>query len=83
MTKQELINLAKECFEIELTYKDKKYSLTYYDDNRKDYISFYKFDKDVLDVSSIDELWNSSYKGIPIKEIFLSLKWEVVDYYLF
>ena len=56
MTKQELINLAKEYFEIELTYKDKKYSLTYYDDNRKDYISFCEFDKDVLDVSSIDEL---------------------------
>lgn len=74
MTKQELINLAKECFEIELTY---------YDDNRKDYISFCEFDKDVLDVSSIDELWNSSYKGIPIKEIFLSLKGEGVDYSLF
>ena len=83
MTKQELINLAKECFEIELTYKDKKYSLTYYDDNRKDYISFCEFDKDVLDVSSIDELWNLSYKGIPIKEIFLSLKGEGVDYSLF
>ena len=83
MTKQELINLAKEYFEIELTYKDKKYSLTYYDDNRKDYISFCEFDKDVLDVSSIDELWDSSYKGIPIKEIFLSLKGEAVDYSLF
>lgn len=79
MTKQELINFAKEYFEIELNYKDKQYSLTYYDDNRKDYISFCEFDKDVLDVSSIDELWNLSYKGIPIKEIFLPLKGEGVD----
>lgn len=83
MTKHELENLAKEHFEIELTYKGKKYSLTYYDDNRKDYISFCEFDKDVLDVSSIEELWNSSYNNTPIKEIFLSLNGEGIDYSIF
>lgn len=83
MTKQELKNLAKEYFEIELSYKGRRYSLTYYDDNRKDYISFCEFDKKVLDVSSIDELWESAYEGVLVKDIFLSLKGEGIDYSLF
>jgi hypothetical protein len=73
MTKSELDYYVYTGREIELTFRGKDYSLTYYNDSRKHYISFCEFYKDTLDVSDVDSLWNSTYHGIKVSDIFESL----------
>jgi hypothetical protein len=73
MTLEQLRKIISTGREIELSYCGKDYSLTYYNDSRKDYISFCEFDMDVLDVSDADSLWNSTYHGIKVSDIFESL----------
>jgi hypothetical protein len=73
MTKEILNELVTTGREIEFDYKGKQYSITYYNDNRKKYISFCGFYKETLDVSSVDELWNSTYKNISVKDMILSI----------
>lgn len=71
MTKEELEKYIKIGNEIEFRYK--MYSITYYADNRKNYISFYEFYKDTLDVSNADELLSSIYYGYNIMDVLSSL----------
>ena len=59
--------------EIEFTYDKKEYSITYYNDNRVNYISFCEFYKDPIDVSSFDDLLEQKYNGILIKDMIESL----------
>lgn len=73
MTKEILNELIATGREIEFDYKGKQYSITYYNDNRKKYISFCEFYKETLDVSNVDELWNSTYKNISVKDMILSI----------
>lgn len=42
--------------EIELYYENVGYSLTYYNDKRKEFVSFCKFDYDTLDIPDVDTL---------------------------
>ncbi len=72
--KKEILNeLVATGREIEFDYKEKQYSITYYNDNREKYISFCEFYKKTLDVSNADELWNSTYNNISISEMLSSL----------
>jgi hypothetical protein len=73
MTIEKLKDYVKDSFEIELTYQGKKYSVTYYNDKRKDYISFCEFYQDTLDVPDVETLWGSTYHGIKVSNIFESL----------
>lgn len=59
--------------EIEFKYRGKMYSITYYSDGRKNYISFCEFYKEPLDVSSVDELLEKEYNGYFIKDILEEL----------
>ena len=47
--------------------------------NRKIYISFCEFYKETLDVATVDELWNSTYKGIKLSDMLSSIPEDKVD----
>ena len=59
--------------EIEFIYKDIKYSITYYGDNRINYISFCEFYKEPIDVKDIDELLSININGIKLDKIISEL----------
>lgn len=65
--------------ELEFEYKGKWYSITYYGDERKKYISFCEFYKELLDVENVEELWNSSYKGMKLDELLSSIPENEID----
>lgn len=73
MTKEILNELISTGREIEFDYKGKKYSIIYFKENNEKIISFCEYYKDTLDVRSADELWNSTYNNISIKEMLSSL----------
>lgn len=59
--------------ELEFNYKRKDYSITYYNDDRKDFISFCEAYDETVDVATVDELWNSTYKGIKLSDMLSSI----------
>ena len=59
--------------ELEFSYKGKDYSITYYNDDRKDFISFCEAYDETVDVATVDELWNSTYKGIKLSDMLSSI----------
>ncbi len=79
MTKQQLIEWIDTGRELEFEYEGNKYSITYYNDNRKDYISFCQYYQETLDVSDVETLWNSTYKGINLADMFSSISDNEVD----
>lgn len=73
MSKEQLREYIATGREIEFTYKNKEYSITYYNDKREKYISFCEAYEELLDVSSADELLASTYKGMSVKDVIESL----------
>lgn len=73
MTKEQLISLIDTGREIEFDYQGKPYLITYYFDDREDYISFCEFYKETLDVRDVETLWNSTYKNMNVGEMLSSL----------
>jgi hypothetical protein len=76
MTLEQLRKIIYTGREIEFTYQDKNYSLTYFRNNGgggKKWLSFCEFYKDTLDVSDVDSLLKSTYHGIKVSDIFESL----------
>lgn len=74
MNLKELTEYIKIGNEIEIEKDGKKYSITYYSDDRKDYISFCEFYQDTLDVASAQQLWESTYHGFKIADFLSGLK---------
>lgn len=81
MTFDELSDYIACGREIEFEYKQHKYSITYGESSNGDYISFCEFYKETLDVKSAQELWNSYYHGISIKDVLLRLTPESIWLY--
>lgn len=73
MTKEQLFKWVDTGRELELSYKGKNYSIIYPEIDNKRIISFCQFDDEVLDVTTVDELWNSTYKGIKLSEMLSSI----------
>lgn len=74
MTKEQLFEWVDTGRELEFNYKGKDYSITYFRKNRKICISFCEFYKETLDVATVvDELWNSTYKGIKLSDMLSSI----------
>lgn len=73
MTKEELKELIETGREIEFTYNKKRYSITYSNENVKDYISFCEFYKETTDISSVDELCKVEREGVTVLEMLESL----------
>ena len=67
--------------EIEFDYKDKRYSITYFDENRKSWISFCEFYQEPIDVLSPDELLKIKIDGITLEEILSNLPNSAFDIY--
>lgn len=79
MTKEQLFKWVDTGRELELSYKGKNYSIIYPEIDNKRIISFCQFDDEVLDVTTVDELWNSTYKGIKLSEMLSSIPEDEVD----
>ncbi len=62
-------------------YKGKRYSVTYYNDNRPDYISFAEFYKRPIDVKSIDELLKVKIGSFSLEQVIGSLPDSAFDIY--
>ena len=73
MTKEQLFKWVDTGRELELSYKEKNYSIIYPEIDNKRIISFCQFDDEVLDVATVDELWNSTYKGIKLSDMLSSI----------
>ena len=73
MTKEQLFEWVDTGRELEFNYKRKDYSITYFRKNRKICISFCEFYKETLDVATVDELWNSTYRGIKLSDMLSSI----------
>lgn len=56
MTKEQLFKWVDTGRELEFNYKGKDYSITYYNDDRKDFISFCEAYDETVDVATVDEL---------------------------
>lgn len=74
ISKQQLKNLVSHGREIEFEYEGKKYSITYYNDNRKKRISFCEFYKKPIDCSNVDELCDISWDGIKVIDMLSTVK---------
>ena len=81
MTKEQLFEWIDTGRELEFNYRGKDYSITYYGDNRKNDISFCQAYDETLDVSNVDELWNSTHKGMKVSDILSSVPED--DVYVF
>ena len=79
MTKEQLFKWVDTGRELELSYKGKNYSIIYPEIDNKRIISFCQFDDEVLDVTTVDELWNSTYKGIKLSEMLSSIPEDEAD----
>lgn len=79
MTKEQLKDWVNTGREIEFDYKDKRYSITYYGDNRVNYISFCEFYEETLDVADVETLWISTYKGMDVGKILSSITENEMD----
>lgn len=75
---QELINNNRE---IEFTFNNNHYSITYYNDNREKYISFYKFYNEPIDVKNAEELFKLKIGDQTLEQIPKSLKDSSFDIY--
>ena len=73
MTKEQLFKWVDTGRELELSYKGKNYSIIYPEIDNKRIISFCQFDDEVLDVATVDELLNSTYKGIKLSDMLSSI----------
>ncbi len=67
--------------EIEFTYHRSKYSITYYNDDRKNYISVCRFYHKPVDVSSVDELLKLKIGRLTIEQVFSLLPDSAIDIY--
>ena len=75
---QELINNNRE---IEFDFNENRYSITYYNDNREKYISFYKFYNEPIDVKNAGELFKLKIGDQTLEQIPESLLDSSFDIY--
>lgn len=75
---EELINANRE---IEFTYRGRRYSIVYYNDDREKYISFGEFYKTPIDVANPAEIFKIRIGSRTLEEIFDSLPDSAFDIY--
>jgi len=79
MTKNIIKDLIDCTREIEFDYENQRYSITYYNDNRTNYISFCRFYEKPIDVKNVDELLSITINGISLESILLKLPDSAID----
>ncbi len=75
---EELINGNHE---IIFLYKNKKYSICYYNDNREKYISVGEYNGKFVDVKNANELFKVKIGKLTLEEIFSLLPDSAFDIY--
>lgn len=73
--------LINERREIEFTFRRKRYSITYYNDDRERYISVCKFYGKTVDVKNVAELLELTIGDYTLKQIFEALPDSAFDIY--
>lgn len=81
MSTEELKELVECNREIEFRYQGNDYSITYYNDGRKKYISFCKANEEPIDVATIDELLNIEIGILKLEYLFRILPDSSIDIY--
>ncbi|MBQ6216932.1 MAG: hypothetical protein IJK53_06055 [Erysipelotrichaceae bacterium] len=79
MTTEEFKRLVKTGREIEFSYRNKRYSITYGSIDDEYVISFCEFYKESTEVKDFDDLLNVSRDGIAVKEMIESLRDKDID----
>lgn len=79
MTRNELIELINTNREIEFEYLNNRYSITYYDDDRKNYISVCRFYCTPTDVANAEEALELTIGGKTIESILVNLPEDKID----
>ena len=72
MTVEELRDYVSCGREIEFEFKGKRYSITYFEQNKKAWISFCEFYQEPTDVKTVDELLMVERYGITVKDMLAS-----------
>ena len=67
--------------EIEFKFCGKRYSITYYNDNREKYISVGEFYGKTIDVKNADEVLKLKINGYSLEKIFAALPDSAFDIY--
>ena len=81
MKREEIKELIETNREIEFRYDGNDYSITYYNDGRKKYISFCKAYQEPIDVSNADELLEIEIGVLNLEQVFLILPNSAIDIY--
>jgi len=76
MKKQEIKDLIDTGRELEFTYNNKKYSITYGRVDGKEVISFCEFNQESTEVATLDELLAIQIHGISVGEMLQALSAE-------
>ena len=79
MTIEELKQLVETGREIEFSYKNKRYSITYGFMENEYVISFCEFYKETTEVRDFDSLLNVSRDGATVKEMIESVDEKDID----
>lgn len=81
MTKQELFNYIEHGREIEFTFQNRKYSITYGIIEGKEVISFCEFYQETTEVETAEELINVTREGVTVLQMLESLTEEDIWIY--
>ena len=79
MKRKEIEELIQNGREIEFSYKNKRYSITYYGDKRSNYISFCEFNIEPKDVSSVEELLALTIDGLTLEQVLNNIPNDDID----
>jgi len=68
---EEVKKILQDGEEIEFKYKNKNFSITFFEEKGKTKISFCEFYKKPIDVDTIEELFDITYNGETVKDILI------------
>ena len=82
MNKEELSHLIEYGHEIEFTWNNKDFSITYSgDETEKNYISFCEFYKETTEVCSVDDLCSVERYGTKVIDMLTSINDKDISIY--
>ena len=79
MKRKEIEELIQTGREIEFSYKNKRYSITYCCDKRSNYISYWEINTEPKDVSSVEELLALTIDGLTLEQVLNNIPNDDID----
>lgn len=78
---EEVKKILQDGEEIEFKYKNKDFSITFFEEKGKTKISFCEFYNEPIDVDTIEEIFDITYNGETVKDILMKTdKKDVIVY---